>query len=102
MITKEMFIKYINTIKEQGKIDNDIDKALGKVCGSYVMYNTENKIYGAFNELLRTVMNDKGDYISWWLYENVEKIVWEKDKTWHLDTVEDLYDFLIENEEKKR
>lgn len=97
MITKELFIEMISKVKEQEEIDSSIDKALGKVCGSWVMYNTENKLYGAFHKLLKTVMNDAGDTISWWIYESVEKTIWDKDKTWHLDTVEDLYYYLVEN-----
>ena len=42
---------------------------------------------------------DNYEYISWWLYEDVEKIVRFNDGRTKvkLDTAEQLYDFLINN-----
>jgi len=47
-------------------------------------------------KLLKEII-DPYEYISWWLYEDVEKAVWLEDGKVEirLDTVEQLYDFLI-------
>lgn len=101
MINKKIFIRIIKSIQEQDKIDDDLGKALETVCDSYCMYGTKNKKYDALHILLKEVFNDKGDWISWWLYEAVDKYVYidsfRGKKKLSLKTVEQLYDFLIQN-----
>ena len=51
-------------------------------------------------------MNDEYDYISWWLYENVDHIVsWKEDGqeiSRDLNDVNALYDFLSEKESMEK
>jgi hypothetical protein len=98
MITKESFIKIMDNIQKQREVDDEISTALEKVCGSYVIFNTENLMYKSLHDLLNEVFKDKGTWIEWWLYENVDKKCYLEDgKSIDLSRVEDLYDFLIEN-----
>ena len=97
MISFELFDKIIAAIKEQDEIDRKVDDALELICDSYVMMNTKNKIYGVLFELLKEVMEDKGDYIGWWLYEDVRKVVWVQKKKIDVSTTKKLYDFLVKN-----
>lgn len=46
--------------------------------------------------LLKESCNDVYEYIDWWLYEDVEHIVYSDDREWHLDSASDLYDFIAE------
>ena len=101
MITFDLFDKIINAIKEQDKIDQDVSDALELICDSWVMMNTKNKIYGALSELLKEAMQDEGDYIGWWLYEDVEKVVWVYKKKIDVSTTKKLYDFLLKNIDEK-
>jgi hypothetical protein len=49
-------------------------------------------------KLLEKIFDDKGEYISWWLWESVEKeIYYEDGEVRKVNTVEKLYDFLIDN-----
>ena len=97
MITKELFIEIIENIKKQNAVDDEISTALEKVCGSYVIFNTENLIYSSLYKLLEEVFKDKGDWIQWWLYEDVEKKAWIGEEEIILENVEQLYDILIKN-----
>ena len=49
--------------------------------------------------MLRESMNDTGDVISWWLYEDVEKIItWTengKEIKYDVTGIDDLYDYLV-------
>ena len=101
MITYELFDKIINAIKEQDKVDQDVSDALGLVCDSWVMFNTKNKKYEVLGELLKAVMQDDGDWVGWWLYEDVKKVCWVKKKKIDLSTTKKLYDFLVKNIEEK-
>ena len=97
MISKETFVKIIKNIQEQDQIDNSFGKALETVCDSYCIYGTKNKIYSSLFILLQEIFNDKDAYISWWIYEDVEKVVYINKKKKSLKTPQRLYDFLIEN-----
>jgi hypothetical protein len=102
MITFELFDKIISSIKEQDKIDQDVGDALELLCDSWVMMNGKNKKYLALSELLKAIMQDDGDWISWWIYEDVEKAWWDKkNKKYDLSTTKKLYDFLIDNKKRR-
>ena len=101
MITKERFIKTIECIREQEKIDDEIAGALSKVCDGLVSYGINNKEYYALRELLEDVCNDIYGYIGWWLYETTDYRIWYKDENGKeierkIETVEDLYDYILE------
>ncbi len=104
MISKKKFCEILQQIKEQEKIDTDFSKALETVCDSWCIYGTNNKIYKALWDLLKDIFEDEGEWISWWMYEDVEKVVTYKDskKKTILKTPEQLYDFLIKNMEEKK
>lgn len=102
-ITKEMFVKVLNMIKEQQEIDDKVGDALETVCGGWVLFNSENKNHQALVMLLEELCVDIHGYISWWLYESIEKIVKEvniasdkEPRTWDLTTPEALYDYIDE------
>ena len=101
MIKFDLFDKIISAIKEQDKIDQDVSDALELVCDSWVMFNTKNKKYEVLGELLKAAMQDEGEYISWWLYEDVKKVVWVYKKKIDVSTTKKLYDFLLSNIEEK-
>ena len=97
MISKELFVQIINNIQIQEKIDNNFGKSLETVCDSYCLYGTKNKIYSSLLLLLKEIFKDSEDYIGWWLYEDVPKIIYINKKKRKVNTLELLYDFLIEN-----
>jgi len=65
------------------------------------MFNTKNKKYWALGELLKAVMQDEGDWISWWIYEDVKKVCWVGKKEIDVSTTKKLYGFLLRNIEEK-
>ena len=93
-ISKGLFIEVLSKIKEQENIDNEVSKALEKLSDSWILMNTKNKIYEALFKLLKETMNDKDDFIGWWLYEDVKKEVEVKGEKIEIITEGDLYDFL--------
>lgn len=46
--------------------------------------------------LLEDACNDVYQYIDLWLYGDWDRVLSDETHEWHLDTVEDLYDFIIE------
>ena len=52
----------------------------------------------ALRMVLAEAVNDKYEYIEWWLYEATEDFkVWESDgsREWHLKEPEALYDYIV-------
>jgi hypothetical protein len=103
-ISKETFCRALNLIKEQQTIDDTVGDALELVSGGWVLFNSENKNLEALLMVLQEVCNDKYDYIGRWLYETVEKVVYERSEAGAEQTVrnveapEALYDFIIESQ----
>ena len=98
MIAFELFDKIISAIKEQDETDEKVSQAMELLCDSWVMMNSKNRKYIALSKLLTEVMQDKGDWIGWWLYEDVKKEAFLKNKkVVDLSTTKQLYDFLVKN-----
>ena len=106
MISKQTFIKVIKLIQQQEEIDNKVGKSLETVCDGYVMFNSINEKYRALSLILKEIFKDDNDWIDWWLYEDVDKKIWEKDEKGKeietlVDTPSKLYNFLIKNIKEK-
>ena len=69
MITKETFVKALQLIQEQQEINHQFAKALDLVGDGHYVFGVNNKFYDAAMLVLKEAVNDKYDYISWWLYE---------------------------------
>ncbi len=98
MISKELFCKALQMLKEQEQIDNAFEEALQTVGSGFFVYAAENKYRDALLMLLKESVNDQYDYIDWWLYEATpEYKVWTEDETkeWILKEPEALYDFIV-------
>lgn len=108
MIAKEEFLKAIETLKQQDSIDNNFQAHMGAAFpGSYAPIY-ENFLWALSIHLLELAMEDRYEYVSWWVYEtdfgkceDMTEITWTEDgqeKSVNLMTAEALYDFLVEKE----
>lgn len=98
MISKTTFCAAFSLIKQQSAINEDFSRALEKVGDGHFVFGTDNKYLEALLMVLKEAVNDKYDYIGWWLYEATsDHKVWSNDqkKEWTLDTPEALYDFIV-------
>ena len=107
MINKEYFVKCINFIKERDKQQQKIndmftDEFEDSIFYPYMKYET------AFVDLLSKVMEDDGEWISYFIYEldfgkNYKDGMVEDENGNYIPmgTAEELYDFLIKEKENK-
>lgn len=108
MITREVFKEVMESFMEQCEIDDGVSKALEELCGGWVLFNTENRVYYSFMKLLRTVMHDDADWIQWWIYdtkygsENCGVYDENGELMFDVKTLDGLYDFLVHNYEKSQ
>lgn len=99
MIPYELFEKTIQKIQAKDESDHKVTKLLDSMCDGYPIFGVDNGFTVAMLNLLKVGMQDMGDTISWWLYEDVEKVIWwqedGKEVECHLETIRDLYDYLV-------
>ena len=97
MISKETFCKALQMIQEQSKTDAEFSRALDLVGDGHFIFGVKNKYFEALMLVLKEAMNDKYEYIDWWLHEATPDYkVWTEDmkKEWCLKEPEALYDFI--------
>lgn len=99
MLTKETFCKALELIREQDQINSKVEEALQLVGNGYYVFGTENRYYRALLLVLKELLNDRFDYIEWWLYDAGDYVVENADgsRKWDLTEAESLYDYLVEN-----
>ena len=106
MITKKLFVETLeNIIKERDKISH-FNNALHNVCDGYPILMLGDGYLNSLLNVLNAVFseeNEKYPTIEWWLFEDVEKKIWETDKVtgedieYDVSTPEALYDYLVKN-----
>lgn len=106
MITKEQFLKAIEALQQQDAVDDNFQTHMEAAFpGSYAPIY-ENILWDLSIHLLELAMEDRYEYVSWWVYETdygkneeMTNISWTEDgqeKSINLTTPEALYDFLVE------
>ena len=101
MLSKETFVRALRLIQEQADIMDAVRQQLGRLGEKPTYFNIDSLHLQALLEVLTEVMEDNNDWIEWWLYEDVEKLVsWEEngeEVTADLTEPEALWDFLESN-----
>lgn len=92
MIILEEFKHIIEVIQKHKKDSDILTKIMLKKSIGIVDYGFD--IVAHLVKLLEKVMEDKDEMISWWLWEDVKKIIYDDDSeepVYDLTDVEDLY-----------
>ena len=80
-ISEELFVESLEAIKRGLEQRSAFDDALEKFSDSYVTMNVGSDWLETATRLLEDAVGDDpnekyGSTISWWLYENVEKVIY--------------------------
>lgn len=98
ILSKETFCKALQMIREQEQVDHEFSKALELVGDGHFIYGVQNKYQNALMLVLKEAVNDKYDYIEWWVYEeSSDYMVYSADdqQKWDLHSPEALYDYIV-------
>ena len=101
-MNRKNFKKHLKGIKELGEIEEKITKSF-KLLDCDFNYFSLGKSITLAREILKEAMNDKYDYIDYFIYEldwgknkMAKNCVEEKDGTkYSLQTMDQLYDYII-------
>ena len=96
MLSKETFCMALRMIQEQQATDERFSQMLQEMGNGHFVFGAENKYCKALLKVLAETMDDRYEYIEWWLYETSDYVVSMQDhsKEWNLEKPEDLYDYL--------
>ena len=96
ILSKKDFIKVMKDIQAQRKIYNEVENALEKIIDGHFICGSDNKWLQALMKTLKVMFADeKYDTIEWWLYEDVEKVITVNGVEISVESLDDLYDYLI-------
>lgn len=96
MISFENFDKMINIIR---KYDDIIDKSYDTL-GIDIIESKQTKLFNELTDLMygENFTDDGADLINWWLYDNVDKKIYDSktnDVIADLKSTTDLYNYMI-------
>lgn len=106
MISKEEFIKAIKALKQQNAVDDNFQLHVEAAFPGIYAPIYENVLWSLSIHLLELAMEDRYEYVNWWVYEtdygkreDMTEISWTEEgqeNSVNLTTPEALYDFLTE------
>lgn len=101
----ELFEKTINAIQEHRKWQDEVTDFLeAKICtDTWAFCTVGENLISLLVEILEKEFNDIGKWIDWWLFEDVEKVVYYQDKqNRNVEKIEDFYQFLLDNKKENQ
>ena len=101
MVSQEGFIKTIRLIQNFHSEQDTLSALIDKLTDGYAIVDFGDYLIDEIVDLLNLNMNiqDK-DLLYWWLYESVDKIIWIDDREIKVETLEELYDYIIKEESR--
>ena len=95
-MTKEQFIKRMNLIQNFQSEQQTLSVLIDKITDGYSIVTIGDYLV---DEIINMIEEDLGynDILAWWLYEDVDKVIYDKDKEISVRTLEELYDYIIKN-----
>ena len=102
MLSKESFLIAIKGIQQQRTFNEEMYALLRKYDTQTNGFDCGCLILHTLMSVLIAEMDDKHDYISWWLYESTEDktVTWTEngvERSVDLTTPEALYDYIVES-----
>ena len=96
MISKEDFIKTIRLIQNFYSEQDTLGALIDRLTDGYAVVDFGSGLVNIIIDLLilNMGMQDQ-DLLSWWLYEDVDKIIYYNDEEINVSTPELLYDYII-------
>ena len=99
IITKDQFCQIMNAIHAQDKLMDSVCESLARIADIFA-FDVNNLYRRELEYLLVFLFDDTGDWIAHWMYDGNWKQIkyWDEQDMEHtISSLEELYDFLIEN-----
>jgi hypothetical protein len=103
MIDFKTFKEIIAVIKKHERWKNRCSHFLeNNVCtDTWAIVSAGDELENALIKLLEKIFNDKGKWIDWWLFEDVEKVAFMPDNSERkISNLKKFYEFLLDNKDE--
>ena len=93
MMSKEQFVKRMRLIQNFHSEQETLSVLIDKLIDGYNVVTIGNYLV---QEIIDMIEEDLGynDILAWWLYEDVDKVIYDKGKEISVRTLEELYDYI--------
>ena len=96
MISKEDFIKRMTAIADFHEEQSMFYEALEPLTDGHFIITMGDKLVDTILDQTNAELHPQDmELLAWWLYEDVEHLLWIDDKEVNVEKLEDLYDFMI-------
>lgn len=94
-ITKEQFIKAISQIQNLHSQQDTLNHLIDKLTDGFSVVDIGNYVVEELIDMINInlELEDK-DLLGWWLYEDVEKIIYVEDKAIKVETLDELWNYI--------
>jgi uncharacterized protein (DUF4213/DUF364 family) len=99
-MTKKQFIKYMQLIQNFLSEQETLSALIYKISDGFSIVTIGNNLMDGLIDIIEESF-DYLDIISWWLFEDVEKIIYINNVSISVKTLDELYDFLEKEKNKK-
>ena len=111
MINKELFVKYLNLYQDWSSGIEELSSTLfGNSCSTLFEAPIIDKVGMMLDVFLESFLTEEGqDLVYWWLFEDVEKVIYEKKESTlfseetsietSVETIDDLWSYMIKHKE---
>lgn len=101
MLSKELFIKRMSLISNFSSQQDTISKFIENFSDGHCVVTIGNELINEIIDMLNESMNiEDKDFLSWWLYEDVDKVIYYEDEEISVRTLEELYDYIVSEQEE--
>ncbi|MFW5891140.1 MAG: hypothetical protein ACOCUI_02875 [bacterium] len=96
-MTKKQFIKRMQLIQNFHSEQNTLSQIIERISDGHCVVNVGNYLIEEIIDMINEALNIKTGLISWWLYEDVDKIIYdiENNKDISVKTLDELWDYII-------
>lgn len=101
-MTKEEFIKKMKLIQNFMSEQDTLQALINKLTDGFCVPTIGDYLVTELLDMISDKMNIKyDDLFYWWLYEDVDKIIYVDDREIDVGTLEKLYDYIISEYSKE-
>lgn len=92
---KDQFIKRIQLIQNFHSEQETLNLLIDKLVDGFPVVDMGNYLVNEILEMINETMEIKDkNLLSWWLYEDVEKVMYDGDREISVRSIEELYDYI--------
>ncbi len=96
MLSKELFVKRMSLIQNFHGEQETLSVLIEKLIDGWAVITIGNYLVDTIIEMLNEALNIKDEnLLFWWLYEDVDKVIYDGDKEISVRTLEELYDYIV-------